>query len=187
MMQRRYTDMEAILVDPHRIPAAAVHADWRIRYAAALAMAQHPAPHWIPLIQRMLHIEAERPLYTQPVVRFSRGTGDTRMAEQIGPLEVWFDAEYPEDTREAWRCRGRVRQAVLFALAAIGTCSDEVRDMLHGFLCDPDEDFAVKAATARALGMIGHPDSVPFLQMAVSYDEWCTSREAQKALQRIQQ
>lgn len=187
MTQRRYAEMEAILVDPHRIPAAACHADWRIRYAAAMAMAQHPTPNWIPLLQQMLQIEAERPLYTQPVVQFSRGTGDTRMAEQIGPIAVMFDAEYTEATKDAWRCRGRVRQAVLFALAAIGTCSDEVRDILHGFLRDPDEDFAVKAATARALGMIGHPDSVPFLQMAATFDEWCTSREARKALQRMEQ
>ena len=187
MMSSRYGDMEAVLADPHHIPEAAVHADWRVRYAAALAMAQDPMPRWLPFLQRMLEIESERQLYAQPAVRFSVGTGDTRMAEQIGPIEVLFDAEYAEATKEAWRCRGRVRQAVLFAIAAIGTCDDELREMLHGFLRDPDEDFAVKAATARALGMIGHPDSVPFLHMAVAVDEWCTNREARKALQRMGQ
>jgi len=183
---QRYHTMEALFRDTSLIADASMHADWRIRYAAALAMAQHPDAQWLPLLARMLEIEARRPLYTQPPARFSRGTGDTRMAEQIGPIDVFFDADYDKDTLDAWRCRGRVRQAVLFAIAAIGSADDALLDVLHGYIFDPHEDFTVKAASARALGMIGDPRSIPALREAQVFDEWCTNREATKALQRMQ-
>lgn len=182
---RRYQEMEALFHDPQLIVAASTHPDWRMRYAAALAMAQHPDPKWLPLLARMLDIEAQRPLYTQPPARFSHGTGDTRMAEQIGPIDVFFDADYDDATLEAWRCRGRVRQAALFAIAAIGSADDALLDVLHGYIFDANEDFTVKAATARALGMIANPRSIPALREAQIFDEWCTNREASKALQRM--
>lgn len=181
----RYTIIETVLSQPMHIESASRDADWRIRYAAAIAMTQHPDERWLPLLHNMLLLEAQRPLYTQPVVQFSQGTGDTRMAEQIGPLTVSFDRPYDDATKDAWRCRGRVRQAVLFALAAIGRASPELLDLMHSFIADPHEDFAVKAATARALGFIAHPASVPYLQMALACDEWCTNREAAKALARM--
>ena len=180
-----YDEMEAVLHDVTLIESAAVYGRWQVRYAAAMAIAQHPEPRWLPVLHNMLIIESTRPLYTQPVVQFSVGNGDTRMAEQIGPIEVTFDSAYDDATKDAWRCRGRVRQAVLFAIAAIGVADNELLAVLHGFLADPKEDFAVKAATARALGVIAHPDSVPFLQIAQQFDEWCTNREATNALQRI--
>ena len=183
----RFAVMEAVLTQPELILQAAYDADWRIRYAAAIAMAHHPDARWLPLLHDMLLIEAQRPLYTQPVVQFSQGTGDTRMAEQIGPLTVSFDRAYDEATKDAWRCRGRVRQAVLFAIAAIGRASPELLDVLHSFIADPHEDFAVKAATARALGAIAHPSSLPYVQMALACDEWCTNREAAKAFARMAQ
>lgn len=181
----RFALMEEVLSQPERISEAASHEDWRIRYAAAIAIARYPDARWLTVLHQMLIIESQRPLYTQPVVNFSHGTGDTRMAEQIGPLTVMFDHPYDESTKDAWRCRGRVRQAVLFAVAVIGHASPELLEMMHAFLADPHEDFAVKAATARALGAIGDPASVPFLHIALAFDEWCTNREAAKALARI--
>lgn len=182
----RYQVIEALFGDPNQITVASTHPDWRIRYAAAIAIAQSPDPVWLATLHHMLDIEAERPLYTQPPVRFSQGNGDTRMAEQIGPIDVFFAADYDDATKEAWRCRGRVRQAVLFAIAAIGQADDALLDVLHGYLYDPHEDFAVKAATARALGVIANPRSIPALQEAQAFDEWCTNREATNALQRMQ-
>ena len=58
--------------------------------------------------------------------------------------------------------------------------------MIHHFLKNPGEDYAVKAAAARAAGALGSPDSLPFLAMARQYDEWCTQTEAAKATRRIQ-
>ena len=80
----------------------------------------------------MLRVENSRPLYSQPPVQFFNSTDDTRMAEQVGPIEAVFDQEYDESSKEAWRCRGRVKQAVLIALYEIGGAMGGSSD-----LCSP--------------------------------------------------
>ena len=48
-----YDEMEAVLHDVTRIEAAAVHGRWQVRYAAAMAIAQHPEPRWLPVLHNM--------------------------------------------------------------------------------------------------------------------------------------
>jgi HEAT repeat protein len=107
---------------------------------------------------------------------------DTRMAEQLIATEAIFDRDYPESVKEAWRCRGRVRQACLLAVHDIGVATPELLDLIHRALEDPEEDYAVKAAGAKALARVGDQGSVPSLRRALEFDEWCLQVETRKAL-----
>lgn len=180
-----YSLMEAALTRPETIEQYALHDDWRVRYAAAVAIGRSQDRRWLSLLKRMLALEDSRPLYTQPAAQFVNSTDDTRMAEQIGPIAVVFDQAYDEFHQEAWRCRGRVRQALLFALYELGAADEELEARLQRFLLDPGEDYPVKAAAARALGAVGGAASLPALEAARQFDEWCTQTEAGKAMQRI--
>lgn len=182
-----YELMELALAQPNELEQLARHADWRVRYAAAVAIEQTQDRRWLPLLQEMLQIENSRPLYSQPPAHFSNSTDDTRMAEQIGPIGVHFDDEADESTKEAWRCRGRVKQAVLFALYNMGEANDEIRALLHGYLDNPKEEYPIKAAAARALGAVGDQNSIAALRSAQEFDEWCTQKEAEKAIERLKQ
>lgn len=177
-----YELMELAFAQPAELARLALHADWRVRYAAAVAMGETGDQRWLPELKAMLQIENGRPLYSQPPAHFSNGIDDARLAEQIGPIAVHFDQPVDEQTLDAWRCRGRVKQAVLFALHALGAADDEVRALLHAYLTDPKEDYPVKAAAGRALAAVGNETSLPALQAAQQVDEWCTQTEATKAI-----
>lgn len=180
-----YEWMELAFTQPVELERLALHENWRVRYAAAVAIGQTPDRRWLPLLKEMLRIENARPLYTQPPAHFSNSTDDTRMAEQIGPITATFDHAVDEATLDAWRCRGRVKQAVLFALYEVGEADDELRAILHAYLEDPQEEYPIKAAAGRALGRVGNRSSIPALQVAQKFDEWCTQMEATKAMGRI--
>lgn len=180
-----YDLMESAFTQPAELERLALHENWRVRYAAAVAMGQSQDRRWLPLLKEMLRIENARPLYSQPPAYFTNSTDDTRMAEQIGPITASFDHEVDESTLEAWRCRGRVKQAVLFALYDMGEADDEMRAILHGYLEDPKEEYPIKAAAGRALGKVGNRSSIPALRTAQKFDEWCTQMEATKAIGRI--
>lgn len=180
-----YALMELVLTQPETIEQLALDADWRVRYAAAVAIGRAGDPRRLPLLSRMLEIEDARPLYRQPPARFINSSDDTRMAEQIGPIEVIFDQPYDEFHLEAWRCRGRVRQAILFAVAELGATDAGLRVRLEDLLRDPAEDYPVKAAAARALAAVGDAASLPALEAARQIDEWCTQVEAAKAIRSI--
>ncbi|MBM7786194.1 HEAT repeat domain-containing protein [Tenggerimyces flavus] len=175
--------MEQVLADPEALRANCRHPDWRVRYACAVAMGECGDAAWLPLLYEVLVAENARQLYSQPRVReFVGSYDDTRMAEQLIRTEAVFDREYPEELKEDWRCRGRVRQACLFAVYAIGSATSELVAEIHRVLADPSEDSVVMAAGAMVLGKVGDRSSVPYLEQAMRLDEWCLRVEARKAL-----
>jgi HEAT repeat protein len=175
--------MEAVLTDPAALTEHWDHEDWRVRYAAAVAMGESADARWLPMLTDLLAIEASRPLYSQPaVLEFPGSYDDTRMAEQIIATEAIFDRDYPEPLKEAWRCRGRVREACLLAVHAIGAGTADLLDIVYALLDDPDEDRSVKAAGAKALARIGDTSSIAVLRRALESDEWCLRVEALRAL-----
>lgn len=182
-MTDSYALMELVLTDPAALDAHWDHEDWRVRYAAAVAMGESGDARWLPRLRDLMEIEAGRELYSQPAVQeFVGSYDDTRMAEQIIATEAVFDRDYPESVMEAWRCRGRVRQACLLAVHAIGSATPELVDLIHTLLEDPDEDHSVKAAGAKALARVGDRRSIPALERALEFDEWCLQVEARKTL-----
>jgi HEAT repeat protein len=182
-MTDSYPLMELVLTDPAGLEENWDHEDWRVRYAAAVAMGESGDTRWLPRLHALMQVEAGRPLYSQPaVLEFVGSHDDTRMAEQIIATEAVFDRAYPESVKEAWRCRGRVRQACLLAVHAIGAATPELLDLIHDLLADPDEDHSVKAAGAKALARVGDRRSIPALQQALEFDEWCLQVEARKTL-----
>ena len=185
-MVNNYTLMEEVLSQPEKIEQYVNHPDWRVRYAAAVAMGETKDEKWIDTLLAMLKYEDTRSLYTQPaVLGFENSYDDTRMAEQLVPIKEIFDRDYSEELKEDWRCRGRVKHACLFAIRDIGKVSDELLAYMHTILQKPGEDYAVCAATARALGYVGHKGSIPYLEKALQIDEWCVQTEAKKAIRRI--
>ncbi len=177
--------MESCLSGGADLKALAEHPDWRVRYAAAEGIGETQDPAWAPVLKRMFLCEEGRPLYSQPPARFVNTTDDTRMAEEIGPIEVHFDGAPDAETLEAWRCRGRVKQAILYAVYSIGAADAEFRELIEECVARESEDYPVRAAAARALGGIGRPESRASLEAAASFDEWCTQTEARKALRRL--
>lgn len=172
--------------DAANAAAAAGHDDWRVRYAAAVALGETRDGRHMPLLADMLRREHARDLYSQPPAEYTHGTGDTRMAEEIAPVVLRFDRAYSADVMEAWRCRGRVKQAVLFAVHEIGAASDELLVQIHACITRVGEDYPVKAAAARALGVAGNAASLLVLHEALAVDEWCTQTEARKAIAAIE-
>ena len=185
-MVNNYKIMEDVLTHPDKIGQYASHGDWRVRYAVAVAIGETGDEKWLDTLASMLQYEDTRNLYTQPpVIGFENSYDDTKMAEQLVPIKEIFDKDYPEDIREDWRCRGRVKQACILAIRDIGKASDDLLAYLHTILQKPGEDYAVCAATALCLGYVGHMGSIPYLKKALQIDEWCTQTEAQKAIRRI--
>ena len=182
-----YEKMEDCLAGQN-IAAHSQDGNWRVRYAAAIAIGESRDPKWEPTLESMLAHEDTRPLYAQPPALFpGKPVDQTRMAEHIGPIEAVFDREYDERTLEAWRCRGRVKQAILYALYDIGTASESFISRLHAYLDEANEDFCVIAAAARALGKLGSQQSLDYLEKILSIDEWCTTTEARKSIEKLRQ
>ena len=88
-------------------------------------------------------------------------------------------------TRAAWERRGRIKQAACLALGCIGQPEPRVLECLHRYATDQGQDYAVRAAACKALGLIHSPLSRPIVEQATADLEWCTKTEAQKAVQRI--
>lgn len=182
MADHDYEMMERLFDNESELAMNAFHRNWRVRYAAAVAMGESMSEKWLDTIEEMLSIEQGRNLYSQPRVEFINSYDDTRMAEQLVPIEVVFDQEYPDDLKEDWSCRGRVRQACLFAVCSIGKANDAILKRIYGYLDDSGEDSAVRAAGARALRIVGNADSIPHLEKSLEKDEWCLQMEAKKAI-----
>ena len=187
-MTHHYELMEMLFGDEDILKVQALHRDWRVRYAAASAMGESKSTKWLDDIQRLLLMEERRSLYSQPKVKsFVNSYDDTRMAEMLVPIEVVFDKDHPEALLEDWRCRGRVRQACLFALYEIGKVNDDLLQLLYKYILDDEEDNTVKAAAARVLGIAGSSESIPILEKALVIDEWCLQTEVKKAIRRLKQ
>lgn len=181
-----YELMERVLIDSDAMAEHSGHPNWRVRYAAAIGMGETGDPAWLDTLRFMMEIEDSRDLYGQPqVLEFVGSFDDTRAAEQlVSTTAIW--ATPPTATqRDDWQCRGRVRQACILAVYAIGTADGPWRKLLHDVLRGDDEDFVVKAAAAKALGRVGDSDAIPHLQFAVTLDEWCVTVESRKALEKL--
>ena len=149
-------------------------------------MGESGSEEWLPNLLDMLRTENARDLYSQPRVRgFVDSYDDTRMAEQLIRTEAIFDRDYPEEVKEDWRCRGRVRQACLFAVHGIGAATPDLLAEIHRILADLDDDKTVMAAAAMALSVVGDQSSIPLLERALTLDEWCLAVETRKALDAI--
>lgn len=158
---------------------ALAHADWQVRYAAAIAAGDLAVPETIPSLLAMMAGEDAAPLYTQPPIAAGGSAGSSRVQAPV------FPAGTTPDTIEAWRRRGRLKQAGCLALGAIGQISSEALTTLHRYAVDAGEDYPVRAAACQALGLLAQTESREVLQRASEDEEWCTKTEARKALQRL--
>ena len=155
------------------------HNDWRVRYAAAVALGDMPVPSAVPPLLAALAIEDAASLYNQPELTAG---GPAGACDVVAPQ---FPAGTTADQIEAWRRRGRVKQAICLALGAIGDGSSGVLATLHRYAVDSGEDYMVRASACKALGLIASPTSRAVLTAATKDEEWCTNKEAVKALARL--
>ena len=161
--------------------------EWRVRYAACVALGDRADKGerdaaTVPAIIEVLRREDAAPLYAQPQGYTFAHAGSPFAKSNLPP-------EADDATREAWRRRGRVKQAACWALGALleNSSVGEAGEFLHRYAnsTDAQEDHQVRAAANRALGRIGDGASRPFLERATRDAEWCSACEARKALERI--
>jgi HEAT repeat protein len=165
--------------DTTRLPeviAALADPDWRVRYAALVALGDLRDPRAVEPVLALLRMEALEPLFTQPPLQGGGHAGATR----VNP--VAFPDGTTETTKEAWHRRGRLLQAGCLALADLGTPSASVFELLHDFATDQRRDFMVRAAACKALGQLASQESLTVLEQATQDEEWCTACEARKAV-----
>ncbi len=163
------SDLVGALADP----------DWRVRYAAIVALGDLGDPQAAKPLLALLQAEAREPLFTQPPLE---GSGHAGTTEEFA---VAFPEGTTETTKEAWRRRGRLLQAGCLALANLGTPTAVALELLHDFATDQKRDYMVRAAACKVLGQIACPESLPVLEQATRDEEWCTATEARKALAAI--
>ena len=149
--------------------------DWRVRYAAAVGLQDRGDPAAIPGLLAALAEEETAPLFSSPEL-----PGADFNAAGAQATEVVFPPGTSEETKEAWRRRGRVKQAVVLALGAIASDAPEVLAVLHRYARDAEQDYAVRASACHALGEIASPASLTCLEAACSDEEGCTRMEAVK-------
>jgi len=153
--------------------------NWRVRYAAAVALGDRRDPRAVDALVQALRHENEAPLFEQPKLPGSCPAGCNI------PFEVIFPEGTTEPTKEAWRRRGRVIQAAFLALGSIGTAAPGVLELLHRYATDQSRDYGVRAAACKALGQIAAPESLAVLEKAAGDEETCTKWEAKKGLKAI--
>jgi len=165
-----YTSLIALLGDEN----------WRVRYAAAIALEDRRDPRAIAPLLQALQAEEQAPLFSQPTLE-----GGAHAGSNIA-FSVIFPPGTTDESKEAWRRRGRVMQAICLALGAIGKPSPAVLAALHRYAIAQECDYAVRAAACKALGQLAQPESLPILTQAARDEEWCTGCEARKAIKIIQ-
>ena len=154
--------------------------DWRARYAAAVALYDRPATAAIGPLLEVLDGEDAAPLFSQPQEFGSIPAGANT------PYQTAFPEGATEDEIEAWRRRGRVKQAVIWTLGRIGAADSRVLARLHRYAVDQAEDYPVRAAANKALGLLADPSSLPVVRQAMGDQETCTVMEATRAAQSIE-
>lgn len=159
--------------------SALADADWQLRYAAAVALGDLRPKTAVQPLLAALAIEDAAPLYSQPPLSAggSAGSGNVTAPQ--------FPAGTTEEQIAAWTRRGRLKQAICLALGAVGEGAPEVLEALHRTAVDGGEDYLVRASSCKALGLIGSPTSRAVLDQAAKDEEWCTAKEAHKALARL--
>jgi len=158
-----------------RLLAALNDDAWEVRYAAAVALGDLQDAAAIDPLLDLLKAEDAAPLFSQPGECF--GTAGSTIAPTPG-----LPQQAARETLEAWRRRGRVKQAACLALGSIGKAAPSVLDLLHRYAVDAAQDYMVRAAACKALGQIASPQSRGVLETAANDEEWCTKTEARKAL-----
>lgn len=153
--------------------------NWRVRYAAAVALGDRRAPRAVDALLEELKKEVREPIFSQPPLEGGAHAGSN------SPFSVKFPEGTTEETKEAWRRRGRLLQAIFLSLGSIGVSSSAVLEVLHRYATDQNLDYGVRAAACKALGQIASKESLPFLEKAADDEEWCTKTEASKALKTI--
>lgn len=153
--------------------------NWRVRYAAAIALGDRRDPKAVDALLKTLQKEDKEPLFSQPALE-----GGAHAGSNV-PFSVIFPEGTTEDTKEAWRRRGRLLQALCLALGNIGTASPAVLEILHRYATEQKCDYGVRAAACKALGQIASRESLPVLEKASADEEWCTKCEAKKAVKCI--
>jgi len=158
-------------------------ADWRVAMAAAVALGDRKDATAVPALVELLDREDKEPqLFTQ--------TEDYSYQTFAGVCFALFGSPLPADTSEAtalaWQRRGRLKQSAIWSLAAIGVADDAaLLKRLQGYALDQKQDYMVRAASFRALGIFGDPSSRATFEKGMSDPEWCTMTEARKALAKI--
>ncbi len=153
--------------------------EWRVRYAAAVALGDRKDRRAVGPLVAALRAEDAAPLFSQK--------------DDIGGCPAGypfaFELKFPDgmtaETRAAWERRGRVKQVACLALGAIGAADAAAVERLHSYATDQTHDPEVRAAAAKALGLIGDPSSKPVLEKAANDFEWCTKTEAAKGLAKV--
>ena len=158
---------------------ALAHADWRVRYAAAVALGDVPDSSSVEPLLKALAVEDAASLYNQPPLPAGGFAGAP------GGVRPTFAEGTTDDQIDAWRRRGRLKQAICLALGEIGENSPAVLVALHRYAVDAGEDYLVRASSCKALGKIASPTSRAVLTAASKDEEWCTAKEASKALERL--
>lgn len=153
--------------------------NWRVRFAAAVALGDRRDPRAVDALVQTLRAESEAPVFSQPKLEASIPAGSNRT------LDVPFPPGTTESTKEAWRRRGRLIQAICFALGDIGVATPAALELMHVYALNQDLDYMVRASATRALGLLARPESLPILEQAARDEEWCTACEARKALKKI--
>jgi HEAT repeat protein len=151
-------------------------ADWQVRFAAAVALGDRRDAAAIPALLRTLREEDAAPVY-----------GQEKDLEGIPAGAPSSSVDAPggvaRETIRAWERRGRLKQAACLALGSIRVGHADVLTVLRRYATSAAEDYAVRAASAKALGQIADTGSVATLEQTARDEEWCTSAEARKALQ----
>jgi predicted dehydrogenase len=155
--------------------------DWRVRYAAIVALGDLGDSRAVEPLLDLLRAEAIEPLFSQPPLEAGGPGGGAT------PFAVRFPEGTTETTKESWRRRGRLLQAGCLALANLGPPAAASLELLNDFATDQKRDYMVRAAACKALGQLACPESLPVLEQATRDEEWCTACEARKAVVAIRQ
>ncbi len=153
--------------------------NWRVRHAAAVSLGDRRDPRAVDALVETLNRENDAPLFNQPKLEGGAHAGSAAV------FDVIFPPGTTEETKEVWRRRGRLIQSACLALGNIGTATPDVLALLNDYALDQGRDYAVRAAACKALGQLARPESLAVLEKAAKDEEWCTSREAQKAIGKI--
>lgn len=150
--------------------------NWRVRYAAAIALGDRHDPQAVPALAELFASESSEPLFSQPEIHGGIHAGSTEN------LSLEFPEGTTEEMKEIWRRRGRVLQAACLAIGNIGQADAATLGYLHRFALEQSYDYGVRAAACKALAQLALPGSLPILELAAKDEEWCTNTEAKKGL-----
>ena len=153
-------------------------ADWRVVMAAAVALGDRKEAKAALALWALLQREDQAPIFTQ-TKDYSQEPAGSPFGES-GSLP----ADIPKETALAWERRGRLKQSAIFSLAAIGVADTALLQRLQRYAVDQTQDYTVRAASNRALGILKDTSARAALEKATKDPEWCTMTEAKKALQK---